>query len=67
MNCDREQLNICHTSVVNLTHGGEADGDWCSLANMLKQFCLAVASDVMSHLKVTKSSLMKEKKMLMKV
>lgn len=37
-----------------LTHSGEADSNWCSLANMLKHFGFAVASDVMSDLKVAK-------------
>ena len=40
--------------MVFLTHSGEADSDRCSLADMLKQLGLTVASDVMSHLKVTK-------------
>lgn len=40
--------------MVVLTHSGEADSNWCSLANMLKHFGFAVASDVMSDLKVAK-------------
>ena len=42
-----------HLMVV-LTYSGEADSNWCSLADMLKHLGLAVATDVMSHLKVSK-------------
>lgn len=47
--------------MVLLTHGGEADSDGRCLADMFKQFGLAIAGDVMSHLKVAKRSwIMKE-------
>lgn len=39
-----------------LTHGGEAESDGRCLADMLKQFGLAIAGDVMSHFKVAKRS-----------
>lgn len=39
-----------------LTHGGEADSDGRGLANVLKHFGFAVASDVMRHLKVAKGT-----------
>lgn len=42
--------------LVLLTHGGEADSDGCRLPDMFKHFGLTIASDVMSHLKVTKCS-----------
>lgn len=42
--------------MVILTHSGETDSDRCSLADMFKQFGLAVARDVVSHLKATKGS-----------
>lgn len=38
-----------------LTHCREANSNRCCLADMLKHLGLAVASDVMSHLKVAKS------------
>ena len=48
--------------MVFLTHSGETNSDRCRLADMLKQLGLAVASDVMSHLKVTKCPcIMKER------
>ncbi len=45
-----------------LTHSGEADSNRCTLADMLKHFGLAVASDVVSHLKVTKRPCIMEEK-----
>lgn len=48
--------------MVVLTHSGEADSNWCSLADMLKHFGFAVASDVMSDLKVAKRPWIMEKK-----
>lgn len=42
--------------MVLLTHGGEANSDGCGLANMLKHFCFAVATDVMCHLEVAKGT-----------
>lgn len=49
-------IHPLRTRLALLTHGGEADSDGCRLANMFKQFGLAIASDVMSHLKVAKRS-----------
>lgn len=45
-----------------LTHGGEADSQRCSFANMFKHLGLAVATNVVSHLKVAKSPFMKEER-----
>lgn len=40
----------------SLTHGGEADSDGRGLANVLKDFGFAVASDVVRHLEVAKGT-----------
>lgn len=48
-------LPLC-TRLVLLTHGGEADSDGCRLPDMFKHLGFAIASDVMSHLKVAKRS-----------
>lgn len=48
--------------MVFLTHSGEADSDRCSLADILKHLGLAVASDVVSHLKVAKRPCIMEEK-----
>lgn len=41
---------------LSLTHGGEADSDGRGLANVLKDFGFAVASDVVCHLEVAKGT-----------
>lgn len=48
-------LPLC-TRLVLLTDGGEADSDGCRLPHMFKHLGFAIASDVMSHLKVAKRS-----------
>lgn len=43
-------------NAVVLTHSGEADSDGRGLANMLKHFGFAVATDVVCHLEVAKGT-----------
>lgn len=52
-------IHPLRTGVALLTHGGEADSDGRRLAHVFKQFGLAIAGDVMSHLKVAKRSWIK--------
>lgn len=47
-----------------LTYSWEADGDRCGLANMFKHLGLAVASDIVSHLKVAERTCNMEQRQL---